>query len=146
ELPEPARAAADIAYLVPDPANELACVLLDHASAAMDISDGLVGDAGKLAAASGCGLIIDTRLVPFPAGIAAVGDCHPALVELCITGGDDYQVLAAIPPHRSASFEQAARKAGRPVTRIGALTAAGTRIIGRDGRDLTLTRGSFSHF
>lgn len=146
DLPLAVRALAEEAYRLPDPANGLASVLRDHASAAMDVSDGLVGDAAKLASASGCGLMIDTRLVPFPAGVAAVADRHPALVELCITGGDDYQVLAAIPPAKGAAFERKAEQAGRRVTRIGSLTAAGTRIIGRDGRELTLARGSFSHF
>jgi len=145
-LPAATLAAARAAYLLPDPAMPLAQALRDHARAAMDISDGLIGDAMKLAGASGTGLEIDARLVPMLPGVADAARPCPALLACCLTGGDDYQVLAAIPPDGCGAFEETARKAGRPVTRIGTLTVRGTRILGLDGETLTLDRASYGHF
>ena len=62
--------------------------------------------------------------------------------------GDDYEVLAAVPPVAAGAFELAAAKAGVPVTFIGLASAvdAPPRFLGRDGTDASFRRGSFSHF
>ena len=133
-------------YLVPDPASALAEVIRNHARAAMDISDGLIGDAMKLAIASGTGIEIDARKVPLPPGFQRIIQRDPDLLEQILTGGDDYQVLAAIPPHLAAFFEKEALKAGMPVTAIGKLTSSGIRVISLDGGMLSLARHSFRHF
>jgi thiamine-monophosphate kinase len=117
-----------------------------HASSAMDVSDGLIGDAMKLATASGAGLEIEAARVPLSPGFKTFVHRDPAVFEAVLTGGDDYQVLAAIPPEGAASFERAAREIAFPVTRIGRLTDAGVRVIGLDGRNQSFSRASFGHF
>lgn len=145
-LPPAVAEAAREAYLLPDPALALAEAVRTHASAAMDVSDGLIGDAQKLAKASGTGFEIDARRVPLLAGLEPASRLDPALLACCLTGGDDYQVLAAVPADVASSFEAAAQRAGTRVTAIGRLTAEAPRVLGPDGRAMTFSRTSFGHF
>ncbi len=131
-------------YRVPEPRNELAPMLAELASAAMDVSDGLVGDCDKLTAASGCSATIEAERVPLPEGLAATSD-QDVLAQL-LTGGDDYEILAAVSPLRTEAFADSARKAGVPVTRIGALTeATGPSQVLFEGRALPLSKRCFVH-
>lgn len=130
-------------YRVPEPRVGLASALVAFASAAMDVSDGLVGDCDKLAAASGCGGLIEAEAVPLPPAFLTPDDRDLAHL---LTGGDDFEILAAVPPDREPGFCAAARAAGVPVTRIGRLTAKArpTEVL-RDGRPLPLARRSYVH-
>jgi thiamine-monophosphate kinase len=134
-------------FLVPEPRNALAEVLRRHASAAMDVSDGLAGDLGKLLRASGVGANIEVAKVPLsPAARAAVtGD--PRTIETALTGGDDFEVVATVPPRRLASFISAARRTGVRVTPIGRVVRGrAVRFLDNRGRQLRFARASFSHF
>jgi thiamine-monophosphate kinase len=134
-------------YLVPAPRNTLAEALRLHASAAMDVSDGLVGDLGKLCRASGAGAEVDVARVPLSKAALAVLVADPRATETILTGGDDFEVVATVPPRKLKSFLAAARRAGVPATGIGRVTAgAGARFLGPDGRPLRFARTSFSHF
>ena len=118
---DPLRSDALVARLrVPDPRTALSPSLLAFAHAAMDISDGLIGDCDKLAAASGCSAVIRAERVPLPAGLEDVDDAVRA--EL-LGGGEDFEILAAVPGEGASGFEAGAAAAGVPVTRIGELTA-----------------------
>ncbi len=133
-------------YLHPAPRCALAPLLLDHASAAMDVSDGLVGDCDKLAAHLGRRVAIAD--VPLsPAARAAIA-LEPALLDIALTGGDDYEILAAIPPDRAAAFEKAALLSGVAVARIGLLSPAdsGTEWQRADGARIAFASRSFRHF
>ena len=80
-------------------------------------------------------------------GFRQVLDADPAALETILTGGDDFEVLATIPPKKLASFQAAAKRARVPVTAIGRVTAGqGARFVGSDGRELTFARASFTHF
>lgn len=134
-------------YLVPEPRLALAEALRTHASAAMDISDGLVGDLAKLADASGVGAGIETAKLPLsnPAHDAIAAE--PELLTTALTGGDDYEILAAVPEGRFAAFAECAGAAGIPVTAIGQFTKeAGITVTGADGIRLSFDQGSYSHF
>jgi thiamine-monophosphate kinase len=134
-------------YLVPQPRNALAEALRVHASAAMDVSDGLVGDLGKLCRASGVGAEVDVARVPLSKAALAVLVADPKATETMLTGGDDFEVLATVPPRKLKSFLVAARRAGVPATGIGRMTAGtGARFLGPDNRPLRFARASFSHF
>ena len=101
--------------LAPLAAGEL---VARHASAAMDISDGLLGDAAKLADASSVGVQIDLADVPFAAPNA------PAAERLGMaSAGDDYQILMAVAPDAFDTLAVSAASAGVGLTRIGVLTA-----------------------
>jgi thiamine-monophosphate kinase len=134
-------------YLVPEPRNALAEALRLNASAAMDVSDGLVGDLGKLCRASGVGAEIDVARVPLSKAARAALTAERKLVEIMLTGGDDFEVVAMVPAVALDVFMTAARVVGMPVTAIGRVTAGQeARFLGPDGRKLRFTRASFSHF
>jgi thiamine-monophosphate kinase len=131
-------------YRVPEPRTALAPALVDFASAAMDVSDGLVGDCDKLAAASGCSAVIEAEKVPLPPGFAGSGNA--ALVVRFLTAGEDFEILAAVRPEKAAAFMDAAREARVPVARIGALTEGTdqTKVM-FEGTPLSLSKRAFVH-
>ena len=134
-------------YLVPEPRNALAEALRKYASAAMDVSDGLAGDLGKLLRASGVGAEVKVSQVPLSAAARAVVAAEPEAIETILTGGDDFEVVATVPPSGFEAFLKAARRAGVAVAEIGRVTA-GDRpwFRGNDGRGLSFAHASFSHF
>ncbi|KAI96337.1 thiamine-monophosphate kinase [Rhodomicrobium udaipurense JA643] len=144
-------------YLYPEPRVSLRPALAAHASAAMDLSDGLALDLTRLCIASGVTATVDASALPLSeAARSAVAAC-PALIEAIITGGDDYEILAAVPPEtasglgteaRSRAFEAAARDAGCPIFRIGKLAegAAPPSFLDPSGEPLILSAKGFEHF
>jgi thiamine-monophosphate kinase len=134
-------------YLLPQPRNAIADALRRHASAAMDVSDGLAGDLAKLACMSGVAADVAVADVPLsPAARQAVA-AEPALMETVLTGGDDFEVIATVAPERLGDLCREAATAGVTVTRIGVITAgAGTRFRDAHGRALAFRRPSYSHF
>jgi thiamine-monophosphate kinase len=135
-------------YLRPQPRLALAPVLRAHASAAMDISDGLVGDLTKLLRVSGVSARIELSRIPFSEAARAALAADPNLRERLLTGGDDYEILCALPAHSADSFEGETRAAGVPVTRIGDVTEGSRPPVFHDSerRPVSFARGSFSHF
>ena len=117
------------------------------ASACMDLSDGLADAVRQVAEASGTGARIDGASVPVPEAAAAVFTGLGAdPVRAAIEGGDDYELLVAVPPKRRRALEAVRRLArGLPLTRIGELTKEPALVlIARDGRQ-PLPEG-FAHF
>ena len=114
----------------------------------MDISDGLVKDFDRLCRASSVGGEIDAAAVPLSAAARAVVAAGGATLADLITGGEDYEVLAAIAPHEVEKFEAAAAAAGTPVTRIGSIVdgGQGLRVHDGSGRAMTFTRTGWDHF
>ena len=135
-------------YLHPQPRLALAPSLRAHASAAMDISDGLVGDLTKMLRVSGVSARIELPRIPFSEAARAVLATDPNLRERLLTGGDDYEILCAVPAHSADSFEGQTGAAGVPLTRIGDVTEGSGPPVFRDceGRPVSFARGSFSHF
>jgi len=131
-------------YRLPEPRVAAASAVLAHARAAMDLSDGLVGDAGKMAAASGVRLVIDAAAVPLSAAARTLIAGAPDLLTTALTGGDDYEILAAVPGEALSAVLAAFAAAGVPATPIGRVEpGAGVAL-----RGATLGRGpsAFSHF
>lgn len=119
----------------PEPRLELRQALRAHATAAADVSDGLLADAGRIAAASGVCLTVELDGVPLsPATerwLASQPDRTAALVQLA-TSGDDYEVVCTCRPEQVDAFVQAAARAGAPLSRIGEVIAgAGVRTLHR---------------
>jgi thiamine-monophosphate kinase len=133
-------------YLLPEPRNTLADAVLQYASAAMDVSDGLAGDLAKLCRASSVAAEIDVARVPLSVAARAAVSADVALLETVLSGGDDYEIVLTLPPEKLGAFQEAARAAGVATAEIGRVTAGeGARIV-RDGRPLTLAHPSYSHF
>jgi thiamine-monophosphate kinase len=141
-LDDPTGTLAD-RYRLPRPRVKLGKRLHGIVTAGMDVSDGLVQDLGHICRASGCGAEIDAASVPLS---DAARDANQ--LERCLTGGDDYELLLAVPPAREAALRQAATETGIPVTRIGRFLAGAPRVTVRaaDGAEMRLVRGGWSHF
>ena len=134
-------------YLLPQPRNALAEAVRTHASAAMDISDGLAGDLAKLCRVSGVAGEIAVDRVPLSEAARAVIATASRQIETVLTGGDDYEIVCTVPAGKAASFRAAAQAANVPVTDIGAIAAGeGAHFIAVDGRELVFQHASFSHF
>jgi thiamine-monophosphate kinase len=134
-------------YLRPRPRIELRHALQSWASAAMDISDGLAIDCARLCAASSLAARIESAHVPLSPAARSLLSVRPDLMEIILTGGDDYEILAALPPSHEQRFKEAAEAAHRPVTRIGELVGGdtGLTILGSDHHPLTLSRLGYDH-
>lgn len=135
-------------YLNPQPRTALAAALRAHAIAAIDISDGLVGDLAHICAASGVGAEIDAPQVPLSPATAGLLRNDPALLSVILNGGDDYEIAAVVPESSSDAFADEAEDAGVPVTRIGTIVAGEGPPVVRDhaGRVIRLTTRSHTHF
>lgn len=135
-------------YRLPQPRLGLARPRLVRA--AMDVSDGLVQDAGHLARAAGLGVEIEAAAVPLSGaarGIvqSAVQSGGPGWIETVLTGGDDYELLMALAPGGGEALRAAA--GGVMVTRVGRFVAgSGVRVVNVAGREMALARGGWSHF
>ncbi len=130
-------------YRLPRPRVGLA--LTGIASAAMDISDGLVQDLGHICRASGLAAEIEAARVPLSDPARAAGaDWLP----VCLTGGDDYELLMAVPPANESALTAAAAAAEMAVSRIGCFQVGRPSVIvrGPDGVPLALGPGGWSHF
>ena len=145
-LSEPMREHLRQRYLLPQPRNAVADAVLAHASAAMDVSDGLAGDLAKLCRASSVAAEIDVARVPLAAAARAAIAADPSLLETVLTGGDDYEIVATLAPEKLAAFAAAGERAGVAVAAIGRIAAGeGARFV-RDGKTLAFARPSYSHF
>lgn len=136
-------------YRIPEPRSAMAAIVLEYASAAMDISDGLAGDLAKLCAASD--VSADIRLSDIPLSDAARRLVEGGFVEeeTLVSGGDDYEVLCTVPENRFAGFARAVTSAGVAISSIGIVRPAGQgspSFIGVDGQPVVLKRLSYSHF
>ena len=134
-------------YLLPRPRLALVPAML-FAHGGMDVSDGLIGDLEKMLRVSGVSASVDLGRLPLSDAATAAIAADPALFEIAATGGDDYEILAAVSPEDASAFEAAAGTAGVRVAFVGVAVegAAPPRWVGRDGREASFPRGAFSHF
>jgi thiamine-monophosphate kinase len=139
EIPDPDGTMA-AHYRLPEPRLNLP--LHGIATAAMDISDGLVQDAGHIARASNLTLTLEPHLVPLPPAAASI----PDFVASGAAGGDDYELLLAAPPSAETALEDAMKSI--PITRIGRFTTgpAEVRAITASGAPQPLGGRGWSHF
>lgn len=135
-------------YRVPQPKTMLAPAVRDHANAAMDVSDGLAGDLAKLCVASGVSAVIDVPSIPLSPAAAAALAAGGVGMETLISGGDDYEILCAIPEDGFEAFARAANSAAVAVSSIGTVIAgaAAPQFLDAQGRDVPLPRAAYSHF
>jgi thiamine-monophosphate kinase len=135
----------------------LGLALRGVASAAADISDGLLGDLGHILQCSGVGATLDTGIainllatqayftrasIPFNYMLS------PQLALQCVlAGGDDYELVFTAPAAQRAAVQAASAASATPVTRIGQIDAApGLRLVDGHGAPVANTFTSFDHF
>ena len=145
-LNEAMAAQLELRYLLPEPRNALAQAVLHHATAAMDISDGLVGDLAKLCRASSIAAEIDVSRVPLSEAVRAALAVDPTLIETVLTGGDDYEIVLTVAPEKLAAFRAEAQAVGVSVTEIGHMRAGEGAHFGHEGKALAFGHASYSHF
>ncbi len=134
-------------YLLPEPRLGLIDALAKYASAAMDISDGLLGDLQKMCRASGVGASIERSNVPLSSAAQEWLKRSPDIWENILTGGDDYEILAAVPEKNATKFVDAAIVAGIDVTWLGQFEKEDGIRLSENGNQLALPNTlSYSHF
>ncbi len=152
-LPAPVFEAARQRLEQPTPRVALGLALRGIATAALDLSDGLLGDLGHVLRASGVGARVDADAAVglLAARRAAPPDVLPELARqraLVLAGGDDYELAFTAPAARRAEVEAAGRATGTPVTRIGQVVdTPGLQLVDGQGHALPLQAyASFDHF
>jgi thiamine-monophosphate kinase len=148
QLTEKEREHLAARYLLPQPRVALIDALRAAATAAMDVSDGLAGDLGKLCEASAVTADIETDEVPLSAAARRALAADPTLLADVLSGGDDYEILCAVPAGAVPRLVSAAREAGVEIAEIGRIAAGDRPPQLRDaaGRNVQLAKPSFSHF
>ena len=157
ELPPEVRAAVSRRLDWPTPRIALGLALRAVASAAADISDGLVGDLGHILDQSGVGATINASLAieliaskSYFTRAEAQFDQYNSeqLMRRCVfSGGDDYELVFTASPHRRSAVLAASAAAATPVTRIGQIERApGLRLVDANAQPMTSTFASFDHF
>lgn len=138
------------AHLRPEPRVRLGLLLRKQGvAAAMDLSDGLLGDLPKILAASNVRALIDVDKVPIPAAVRAL--FPDEWMDLGTRGGEDYELLFTAPPEVMARVIEHAPDAGATITVIGeVLPPEGGKalLVLRDaaGGETGIESGAFDHF
>ncbi len=135
-------------YLYPEPRLALAPALAGEASAAMDISDGLALDLSRMCQASQVSAEVSVAAIPLSEAARVLAANNAGVMQTILTGGDDYEILAAVPPEHAGTFEAASLAAGVPIARIGSVIAGAGAPMYRaaDGSELELPAKGFEHF
>ncbi|NNG05140.1 MAG: thiamine-phosphate kinase, partial [Inquilinus sp.] len=133
-------------YHLPTPRVEAGLRLRGLATAAADVSDGLVQDLGHICAASGVGARLRADRVPLSTAARLAVAADRSLAAVALAGGDDYELVFTVPRARSAEVESVAAGLDLPLTEIGEIVAgAGIEVVDADGRPVELTAG-WRHF
>lgn len=147
-LPEAVFLACRNRMEAPTPRVALGMGLRGLASAAADISDGLLGDLGHILAQSGVGAVLEVQSCEQLLACRHQLALNPAWVRTCVlSGGDDYELVFTAPPPCRNAIQRLAQDCLTPVTRIGSVTAtSGMALLDAQGQRLTERFASFDHF
>ncbi len=129
----------------PTPRVELGQRLREYASACIDVSDGLLGDAGKLAHASGCGVSLAWEQLPAsPPLVAVAGETRAR--EMVLTGGEDYELCFTVPAQNVERMTRELPPTVWEYTAIGVLGESPGAVVTRGGTVMDFSHSGFDHF
>jgi thiamine-monophosphate kinase len=143
--PGSAGAALKARFYKPAPRVDAGLALRALASAAIDVSDGLLADLGHICERSGCGALLDVERVPLSAELLSTFPPQIALAH-ALGGGDDYELCFTAPPSRAEQIDRALEATGTTATRIGQLVAGQEVVCRRDGEPYAPRALGFRHF
>jgi thiamine-monophosphate kinase len=130
-------------YRLPCPRLALGQALRDIASAALDVSDGLLADLGHILETSQVGAEIHAAALP----LSPAARAQPGARDAALAGGDDYELLFTAAPERRPRIAALARELTLPLTRIGRIEAVGgLRALDEDGREISTAQTGWQHF
>jgi thiamine-monophosphate kinase len=132
-------------FAFPTPRVALGEQLREHANACIDVSDGLLGDAAKLAAASGCGVEIALEELPLSRALVRAVGAERAR-HLALTGGDDYELCFSVPAAHLEELNRALPQERWDYRRIGTLREAAGVVVTRGGTVMQFSHSGFEHF
>ncbi|MFQ5562466.1 MAG: thiamine-phosphate kinase [Parvularculaceae bacterium] len=149
-FPRQDKEALTTRYRLPAPRLALGGAIAGLASAALDVSDGLLADAGRLSDASQVKLTIEAGRIPLSTAASAwlEGRKNAKTAIAKLAGfGDDYEILFIAPPALRRSVEMAARASRTPVARIGSVSkGAGVALVGAEGEEIAVKRAGYDCF
>jgi thiamine-monophosphate kinase len=156
-LPPEVLAQARLRLEQPTPRVALGLALRGVASAAADVSDGLLGDLGHILEKSGVGATVHTQCAinliavrAYPSGASGIFNSYldeKRALQCVLAGGDDYELVFTAPPSHRDAVQVAAQASGTAVTRIGQIDRApGLRLVDAQGAAVANTFTSFDHF
>lgn len=141
-------AALAMHYRTPEPRVDFALAVREHAAAALDVSDGLIADLAHMAAASGVGILMELEKLPLSraatAWLETRVDPVAALVDLA-AGGDDYEIVMAVPPGAFDSLKRQADEQRLRLTVLGAVTEGEGVVVRHGGEVVPIMRGGWRH-
>ncbi len=134
-------------YLRPQPRIQLAGLVRQHASAAMDVSDGLVKDLHRMCLASGVAAEVESARLPFSDIAGQVMTREPEALSTIVSAGDDYEILAAIPQGQIEAVMAQSRNTQAGMKRIGTFVAGNGVFVRRaDDTLISFDRTGWDHF
>ncbi len=139
-------AALEDRYRRPQPRTTFGPRLVGIANATADVSDGLLADVGHIAAASRLAAHIERDRVPLSVAARRVVTSDPSLWANVLGGGDDYELVVAVSPHKRAALLAAARAARVKATAIGCFTSGQGVRLTVTGRTIRAPRMGYVHF
>jgi thiamine-monophosphate kinase len=148
-LPADELAACDQAFLRPKPRVALGERLRGLATAAIDVSDGLVGDLGHILDASGVGATVELAALPRSTALdrRLGGEDRALALDCLLAGGDDYELCFSAPSRAGAELGAVAEQLDLALTRIGSIEErAGLVVHDEHGRALETLPTAFDHF
>ncbi len=146
DLPEEDAEEFRSRFLTPEPRIELGMALRQIASAAMDISDGLIADLRKMCEASGTGAIVERDAVPLSKPARKVVEDETVEWSNLTAGGDDHELLVTVAQKNLGKAMAAAKTADTPLVHIGTMTAGSAVLVtDPEGRKITFKKEGYRH-
>ncbi|MCB1672948.1 MAG: thiamine-phosphate kinase, partial [Pseudomonadales bacterium] len=134
------------AFYCPEPRVPVGVALRGLASAAIDISDGLISDLGHIVAASGVGAELDVAQVPL-SGVLRECVKEEAQLPLALGGGDDYELCLTVAPEHCSAVEDAVAALDVRLTRIGEIVSGNAvQCLNNHGEPVTFEHTGYNHF